>query len=714
MIPQIVDITSKTGQHIIGSVTSWQTPDGPFNVEHLAGMSINGDLLVFYWSPRQDWTAVNVTSITGQRIASPVTSWQTPDGPFNVEHLAGMSINGDLLVFYWSPRQDWTAVNVTQITGQKILGPVTSWQVRDGPVLVEYLAGRASDGSLYVFWWSPGHDWQVINISQLTERKILGPVTSWLAGTAEHLAGQGEDNSLLVFWWTSSTNWQVVNVSNITGEYIDGIPSAYQLIEEGRNSELLSAKSPNNSLQLFWYTPSLDWQSINISDITDQLVISDPQSWVVPSGPSMIEHFAAEADNNRLLVLWGDSEPRRLTSSLSRPFQTLSRQHNIRRNVVAVLWKIANDPNAYPVSDIQSIIFGNINSVRQYYLENSGGNYTIEQAAVLGWYDADYPAAHYFGPPDVNDTNGDGWINGHVEKWAEGIRKASANFDFSRFDANLFDGSLSPLELGILFVMPGTYPFGTNRPALGREYPQPQSLVVNGVTVGMIAEVYIGNPLNLGVSVHELAHLLLEAPDMYFNFSCPYAAGDFSIMDNAYRYIHMDPFLKLKYGWLRPKIIFKSGTYILPNVEGSRKVLILMDPRRGPDEYFILENRFPANTYDRDIPDSGLGVWHIIERPEVYGNLPPPPGVSTEQWNSVGRDDWGRRAIRLIRPVLRYDPYKSLWDGSDPDTGYDLLSVDPNPQHAMLKWADNTPTGFAVRSISPAGRDMSFRVDTPF
>jgi hypothetical protein len=92
----------------------------------------------------------------------------------------------------------------------------------------------------------------------------------------------------------------------------------------------------------------------------------------------------------------------------------------------------------------------------------------------------------------------------------------------------------------------------------------------------------------------------------------------------------------------------------------------------------------------------------------------PQPGVSAQDWSTVSPSDWGRRSIRLIRPVIVYDPNKSLWDGSDPQTGYDLLSTDPNPQHATLKWADGTPTGFAIRSIPPAGPSMSFRIDVPF
>jgi hypothetical protein len=50
MLPQTVDVTTKTGQRVRGPVTSWQTSDGRYNVEHLAGMSPNGDLLVFFFT----------------------------------------------------------------------------------------------------------------------------------------------------------------------------------------------------------------------------------------------------------------------------------------------------------------------------------------------------------------------------------------------------------------------------------------------------------------------------------------------------------------------------------------------------------------------------------------------------------------------------------------------------------------------------------------
>jgi hypothetical protein len=148
----VVDVTTITGQRVASPLTSWQPPNGPFNVEHLAGMSPNGDVLVFYWSPQHDWQVVNVSQITKQQIAGPLTSWQTHEGPFNVEHLAGVGTNGDLLIFFWSPEHDWQVVDVSQSSGQQIVSTPTSWQTPDGQYNVEHLAGQNPNGDVLVFF----------------------------------------------------------------------------------------------------------------------------------------------------------------------------------------------------------------------------------------------------------------------------------------------------------------------------------------------------------------------------------------------------------------------------------------------------------------------------------------------------------------------------------------------------------------------------------
>jgi M6 family metalloprotease-like protein len=679
VVPDPIDVTAITGQRIAGPVTSWLTQDGPYTVEHLAGQSLSGDLLVFFWSPRANWQIVNVSAITGQRIAGPVTSWLTQDGPYTVEHLAGQSLSGDLLVFFWSPQANWQVVNVSAITGQQIAGPVTSWLTRDGPNLVEHLAGVGPDEKLYTFWWTPATDWRVVNITQI--------------------AGGGE--------MTNSA------------------PTVYQLADGNENVEILGTHSQSGSLFLYWWKPSRDWQQVNLSEITGHEISTTPQGWLTRDGANVVEHFAVPDPDGHLLVFYNYSQPRHLTDQLGEPFQSLQRVRT-HRNVLTILW----DPHspmvqALPRATIEATLFGATNSVQDYFLENSNRYFTIENAGVLGWYDADKPMAHYWNEScanDPNDTDGDGWLNGHVEKWAEAIRKATADFNFAAYDSN-GDGVLSPSELGILIIIPSDGLFGTNRPVVGREFPTQdcahiptEPLVVDGVRIDVIAEVYIGNPANLGVAAHELSHLLLGHDDMYFNFFNSAAAGDYSLMDRTYKTTHLDPFAKLKLGWVRPKIIFRGDLYSLHNVEEGHDVWVLFDPTRSTDEYFIVENRWGGQSYDQQMADNGgLAVWHIMENPAVYGTVAPPPFVNPADWAMVSPGAWGRRAIRMIRPVLTppFDDSRALWDGAQPGVDYDLLSSDPDPNHAVLRWADGSPSGFSLRAISAAGAQMEATIEVP-
>jgi len=378
--------------------------------------------------------------------------------------------------------------------------------------------------------------------------------------------------------------------------------------------------------------------------------------------------------------------------------------------MVTILWDPHRAEHPAPArEEIVKLLFGD-DGLQGYFRENSLGLFGLTNAGVLGWYDADKPAPHYWDPIDEGDQDGDGWVNGHVEKWTEAVRKADAEFDFAAYDANK-DGVLSPRELGVHIVIPQNNPFGTNREPAGRECPDWQPLVVDGVRIPVIAESYIGAPPSPPLTAHELAHLFLNTPDEYFGFAYPCAAGAFSLMDNHGYGSHLDPFLKLRLGWAKPRFVTSGGAYTLRAVETSGEVLVLYSPGRSTAEYFLIENRWPDGSYERALPDRGLAVWHIVDDPGLLAQIPPPPGCAPDAWTQVTPEDWGRRAIRLLKPVQPLDNAKALWDGSQPETGYDLLSSDPDPAHATLVWADGTPSGFSIRDIAPAGPEMTVRID---
>ena len=271
MLPGIVDVTGITGARVTGSPTSWQTPNGPFNVEHVGATSAGK-------------RALDILVVAAARLASRQCRLRKPastsseawragrrrNGPFLVEHVAGRSAAGDLIVFWWSPQHDWQAVNVSAKTGRRIAGAPVSWTTPDGaggtvehlararhqqraagvlldsrarlagrgrdgedrarrlgrrdgvavtngPMIVEHVGGVSPDGTLTVFWWSPAHDWQALNVSSIAGGLVNGRTVSWLAGGVEHVAAHGSNNELFVYWWTPATNWRLVDVTAITG-----------------------------------------------------------------------------------------------------------------------------------------------------------------------------------------------------------------------------------------------------------------------------------------------------------------------------------------------------------------------------------------------------------------------------------------------------------------------------------------------------------------
>ena len=69
--------------------------------------------------------SVDVTALTGERVDGPLASWQTDRG----EHLAGRNPDGELIVWTWTLDKGWQAENVTRQTrSPRLAGPVTACQ----------------------------------------------------------------------------------------------------------------------------------------------------------------------------------------------------------------------------------------------------------------------------------------------------------------------------------------------------------------------------------------------------------------------------------------------------------------------------------------------------------------------------------------------------------------------------------------------------------
>ncbi len=417
------------------------------------------------------------------------------------------------------------------------------------------------------------------------------------------------------------------------------------------------------------------------------------------------------------------------------------------RDLLVILWdphRPGNAPQAAQV--VHDMIFGAQDSVAGYFAENSRGKLRIAEAGFLGWYDAKYPWQLYWRQPpyspadavgtphEYTDADGnprylddEGFYGGHSHKWAEAVRRADQDFDFSKYDSNgNGDGVIEHNELVILVVIPQAQAFGTRRAVVGSHVP-PKPLIVDGVEITEITEAYISNPGDMGVVAHELAHGFVDAPDQYFQcssgrFGHPFQAGAFSLMDLHWRHPHLDPAQKSMYGWITPSLVDVSGPLVLHDIEETGQVFRLSRPGYGDREYFLLENRWAGNSYDAGpsgratpIPDQGLAIWHVIEDRELSKNLYDKTGVDMKHLPCVW-SDWGRRGIRLIRPVRgSASDREALWDGKDPRTGYDISPFyDPgHPDRVILRWADGVPSGYGIRDLSGAGPSITFTLSVP-
>ena len=82
-------------------------------------------------------------------------------------------------------------------------------------------------------------------------------------------------------------------------------------------------------------------------------------------------------------------------------------------------------------------------------------------------------------------------------------------------------------------------------------------------------------------------------------------------------------------------------------------------------------------------------------------------------WQIVGADEWGRRGLRLVRPTAGTGLSDTLWDGSDPATGYDIVAT-ASAGRTILRWVDGSATGITIRDLSAAGPEISFSVSLPW
>jgi len=176
-----------------------------------------GDLILFTFQPSTGWQTKNLSQLTNQKVGGTPTHWSAPAG-LRVEYLAAPAPNGDLVLFYSDPIDyGWQVLNITSITGQRVVGPVANWNAKEDGPWVEHLAGRGTDDHLYVFFRPTDATWQVKDVTAMTGRTVTQAPTAWITAAGlyagENVAAPSWDGRLHVFTFDPVTDWRSTDVS---------------------------------------------------------------------------------------------------------------------------------------------------------------------------------------------------------------------------------------------------------------------------------------------------------------------------------------------------------------------------------------------------------------------------------------------------------------------------------------------------------------------
>lgn len=253
-------------------------------------------------------------------------------------------------------------------------------------------------------------------------------------------------------------------------------------------------------------------------------------------------------------------------------------------------------------------------SVKEYYEEVSGGKISLAGEAI-GPFMLSHDKAYY-----ANGSYGRNWPQPNSMTMAdEAVTAAMGKINFNKYDN---DGNGYVDVFCVVHAGTGAEQSGDTNDIWSVKWTLERERQLNDVKVyGFLT---IPEDARIGVSAHEIGHLLFGWPDLYDTDSTSAGIGNWCLMSygswggGGDRPVHPSAWCKANQGWIDVSNETENRQITLPDVKSSYKTHRLWkDGDANSQEYFLLENR-QLTGFDESLPASGLLVWHIDDA--VYGN----------------------------------------------------------------------------------------------
>jgi len=282
------------------------------------------------------------------------------------------------------------------------------------------------------------------------------------------------------------------------------------------------------------------------------------------------------------------------------------------KNVLVLLTEFKDKNHTKEPEFFKDLLFskGSNRSMRDYYLEASWNQLDINGEVNDEWYTSSNNRSEYVDKYPVDGHNP------KAQKLVEETilhSKNSGKFDFTTYSKDgkieilivVYAGSGMDTKLDIQYIRPH------------HDHLERPIEVQDGVWATEYCIIPELPSYDLGCYCHEVGHFL-GLPDLYKEGYSP-VVGSWCLMgmgcsiNDGRTPSHPSAWCKVHLGWAEPKSLnHEPQNYEIPAVIDDKNIYRLNIEGSGGREYFLLENR-QQKGFDKNLPGSGLLIWHIDE-----------------------------------------------------------------------------------------------------